>query len=149
MEFILSPGRRLYTGNRDIKILYGTGIAETTQEKILEPHTGYAFRDLTNIKFEKGTLYIIYPSLITEQYEFTDSLLGMPILPGMKIASGQGGVTLRHIDTNDETRLLPGSLYRIESVSQLADEYSTQVAYNNGFYHARIQSTNILGSTPA
>lgn len=53
MEFILSPGRRLYTGDRDIKILYSTGTAVPSIEKTLQPHTGYAFSDLTNIQFNK------------------------------------------------------------------------------------------------
>jgi hypothetical protein len=87
MDFVLSPGRTLYTGNRPVTIRYSTGTTTTQIEKKLDAHRGYSFDDLANVSMDEGTLYIVYPSIVTERYPYSDALIGMPILPGMHITS--------------------------------------------------------------
>ena len=87
MEFVLSPGRTLYTGDSAVTIFYGTGTAEPTIEKRIPPYTGYSISDIANVSLDRGLLYIVYPSIISEQYEYSDKLIGMPILPGMRIST--------------------------------------------------------------
>ena len=88
MEFVLSPGRILYAGKSAVTILYGTGSAEPTIEKRIPPYTGYTIPDIANVTLDRGILYIMYPSIIPERYEYSDRLIGMPIVPGMRISTG-------------------------------------------------------------
>ncbi len=119
MDFILSPGRTLYTGNRAVTIRYSTGTTTTQIEKRLEPHRGYSFADLANVSLDSGTLYIIYPSIVSEQYIYSDALRGMPILPGMRITSAGGEVILRDLVHDDDIVISPHALYLSESITRL------------------------------
>jgi hypothetical protein len=68
----------------------------------LPPHTQYSLDDIANVSFAEGTLYILYPSIVSERYAFSDELIGMPIVPGMHIVSSQGEVVLYdHIQATD------------------------------------------------
>ncbi len=86
-DFTLSPGRTLYTGNRAVTIRYTTGATQAQTELRLESHRGYSFAELANVSLDSGTLYIIYPSIVSERYVYSPALIGMPILPGMHITS--------------------------------------------------------------
>jgi hypothetical protein len=149
MDFVLSPGRTLYTGNRAVTIRYATGTDTIQIEKILEPHRGYSFADLTNVSLDSGTLYIVYPSIVSEQYTYSDALRGMPILPGMRITSAGGEVILRDLVHDDDIIISPRALYLSESITRIADEYSVEIPYPNGYYYARIQSLDARGMTTA
>jgi hypothetical protein len=41
---------------------------------------------------------------------------------------------------DDDIVLSPQSLYHSELITRLADEYSTEIPYPNGYYYARIQN---------
>ena len=140
LEFILSPGRTLYTGDEAVTILYGTGVSEPTIEKRIAPHSGFAIPDIANVSFERGTLYIIYPSIVPQRYTYSDDLLGMPILPGMAISTGEGEVVLLDHVHDDDIVLPENALYHAESTIKLGNEYSIQREYDNGFYQARIEN---------
>jgi hypothetical protein len=148
-DFILSPGRTLYTGNQAVTIRYSTGTSTTRIDKKLEAHRGYSFADIANVSLDSGTLYIIYPSIVSERYMYSPVLIGMPILPGMQLTSSLGEVILRDLVHNDDIVLSPKSLYHSESITRLADEYSAEIPYPNGYYYARIQNLDGRNTTTA
>lgn len=139
-DFTLSPGRTLYTGNQAVTIRYSTGTTGAQIEKKLEAHRGYSFAELANVSLDSGTLYIVYPSIVSERYTYSPALIGMPILPGMHLTSSLGEVILRDLVHDDDIVLSPKSLYHSESITRLADEYSAEIPYPNGYYYARIQN---------
>lgn len=118
-DFTLSPGRTLYTGNRAVTIRYTTGTTQTQTELRLEPHRGYSFAELANVSLDSGTLYIVYPSIVSERYTYSPDLIGMPILPGMHLTSKNGEVILRDLVHDDDLILSPKSLYHSESITRL------------------------------
>ncbi len=140
LDFILSPWRVLYTGAKSVKISYGTWTDQPHIQKVLSPHRGYSFDDVANVSFDDGTLYIIYPSIVSESYSFSDDMIDMPILPGMRISSGAGKVVLYDHLQDRDIQITEQSFYHAESATRLGNNYDIQMSYPNWFYSARIEN---------
>jgi hypothetical protein len=115
----------------------------------LAAHRGYSFGELANVSLDSGTLYIVYPSIVSERYSYSPDIIGMPILPGMHITSSRGEVIIADHVHDDDIILSPNSLYHSEPITRLGDEYSVEIPYPNGYYYARIQNLDDQHMTTA
>lgn len=73
-----------------------------------------------SIRLERGQLYIVYPSIVPEQYTFSDELIGMPILPGMRLTDSDGEITLTDHARDEDIVIAPGANYNLETLREFA-----------------------------
>lgn len=146
-EFSLTAGKVIYTGDRSVTLAYtGSDGARATQ--ILSPYRAYTFPETRTYTLDKGRLYIFAPSS-SEQYTYTDEMIGMPILPGMRVYSLGGGFDIRDHIRDEEIGFAGGAEYLMQSVSTASDMYSTTLEYPNGFYLATLRSLSYPSSDTA
>ncbi len=138
-QFTLSPGKILYTGKEKTKILYHTGTSADAFV-VLDPYTGYTFSELVSITLQSGKLYTITAPFAEETYTYSNDMIGMPILPGMKITSLRGGFEIWHTSTTPPTSVAPGANYMLIYLGKQDTSYSFSIDYKNSFYSARIRS---------
>jgi hypothetical protein len=87
LSISISPGRVLYTGKDAVTLTYQNANTPTPQTITLDPYTGYQWTTITEITTTGGRLYRIGSQIETARYTYSDDLIGIPILPGMRLYS--------------------------------------------------------------
>jgi hypothetical protein len=74
------------------------------QTKTLEPYTGYEFADITEVTTSGGMLYRIGQE-DGSMYTYSNDLIGLPILPGMRIYGSDAGAVIYNHTKNSNVIL--------------------------------------------
>ncbi len=138
LSISLSPGRVLYTGKDAVTLTYKNTNTPTPRKITLDPYTGYQWNDITEIVTTGGRLYRIGAALETARYTYSDDLIGMPILPGMRLYSSDRGAILRDHTRSQDIRLPDASTYLTYDLGSRSDNYDVSVSYPDGYYYARL-----------
>lgn len=109
------------------------------QNLTLKPYSQYIFDDTLSGSLTSGRVYF-FDTMVTEKTSYDDALVGMPLLPGMKISNLGGTFTIRDVTHDTKTTLESGGQYRIMSLPTLSTSNIISVPYENGFYNARLSS---------
>jgi hypothetical protein len=139
LSISLSPGRVLYTGRDSVTISYTNQTNITSKTITLEPYTGYEFSDITEITTSGWRLYLIWQE-DGSLYTYSDDLVGLPILPGMRIYASDAGAIIRNHTIANNITLAWGATYMTYDLGDLGARYEVSVPYVNGYYYARIQN---------
>jgi hypothetical protein len=110
LSISISPGRVLYTGNRRVTLTYTNQSTPIPISLSLDPQTGYEFSEITEIMTSGGQLYLIGTE-DSSRYTYSDDLIGVPILPGMRLYSSDAGAAIRNHTINRDISLPSGSTY--------------------------------------
>lgn len=137
LSLSLSPGRILYTGDRSITLSYHNQTTPTIHTISLDPHTGYEFSTPTEITTSGGTLYLIGAEG-GSRYTYSDELIGLPILPGMRLYASDAGSVIRDLTRGRDLPLLGGATYITYDLGPPSDHYSIALPYADGYYYARL-----------
>ncbi len=103
-NFLLTPGRSLYTGLLPARLNYSTLSAPGGQEILLKPHTRYTFDESLSGSLMSGRIYF-FDTLSSTKTLYTDALIGMPLLSGMKMRNMNGKFRIRDTNTNNTTEI--------------------------------------------
>lgn len=109
------------------------------QNLTLKPYSQYIFDDTLSGSLTSGRVYF-FDTMVTEKTSYDDSLVGMPLLPKMKISNLGGTFTIRDVTHDTKMTLESGGQYRIMSLPALSTSNIISVPYENGFYNARLSS---------
>jgi hypothetical protein len=139
LSLSLSPGRVIYTGDRSVTLTYSNQTIPTTRSMSLDPHTGYEFSTPTEITTDGGTLYIIGAEG-SSRYTYTPELIGLPILPGMRLYASDAGSVVRDLTGRQDISLLAGATYITYTLGDRSDHYSITLPYSDGYYYARLHN---------
>ena len=71
----VSPNRTIYTGNKNVEILYRTGENSEEKRMTLEAHRAYQFSTTTEIRASGGSIFVIGGGSGTYRYGADDELL--------------------------------------------------------------------------
>ena len=103
-KFTLTPGRPLFTGISQAHLTYSTLTDSGGVDIILKPHTRYTFDESLSGSILSGRIYF-FDTLSTEKTPYSDDLIGMPILDGMKMRNLSGNFQIRDTMTNSLTEV--------------------------------------------
>jgi hypothetical protein len=138
LSISISPGRVLYTGKDTVRLTYTNSNTPTPKTITLDPYTGYQWTDITEITTTGGRLYRIGSPLETARYIYSDDLIGMPILPGMRLYSSDRGAVVRDRTRSLDIRLPDASTYLTYDLGTGSDHYDVSIPYPDGYYYARL-----------
>ena len=127
LSISISPGRVLYTGKDAVTLTYQNANTPTPQTITLDPHTGYQWTEITEITTTGGRLYRIGATLESARYTYSDDLIGMPILPGMRLYSSDRGAIVRDHTQGQDIRLPDASTYLTYDLGDRSDYYDVSV----------------------
>jgi hypothetical protein len=139
ISLTLSPGRVLYTGDRSVTITYKNETTQNPKSQILEPHIWYEFSIPTEVYMTDGRLYLI-GGKDNSRYTYSDDLIGLPILPGMRLYASDAGWVITDLTANRSLPLSGGATYITYSLGGRADHYNISLPYPDGYYYARLQN---------
>jgi FG-GAP-like repeat len=135
----LSPWRVLYTGDRSVTISYKNEKTPVLKSQILSPHMWYEFSTPTEISTNGGQLYLI-GAKDNSRYVYSDDLIGMPILPDMRLYGSDAGSVIRDTTHDRDMSLPAGTTYITYALGARADHYNISLPYVDGYYYARIEN---------
>lgn len=78
----------------------------------------------------------------TEKYGYSSDIIGMPILDEMKITNLDGSFTIRDNLEESLVKIESGGQYRMVSFPSRDSSYVVSLPYENGFYSARMRSSD-------
>ncbi|MBC7503535.1 VCBS repeat-containing protein [Candidatus Gracilibacteria bacterium] len=139
LSISLSPGRVLYTGNRRVTITYTNQSTPIPRSISLDPQTGYEFSEITEIMTTGGRLYLIGAE-DSSRYTYSDDLIGVPILPGMRLYASDAGAILRNHTSDRDIALIGGATYLTYDLGERAIQYQVSLPYQNSYYYARLHN---------
>jgi hypothetical protein len=138
VDFTLSPWRTLYTGNDKIRINYNG--SSQSWSLVLEPYSGYRFNEVVRIAQESWISYILWDNTSSVYYEYSDTMIGMPLLPWVKISSKNSSFLVSNHTHNESIDVPEWTEYFIEYLGDRAPIYNFDMSYPNWYYSARIQN---------
>ena len=137
--FSLSSGRALYTGNSQPTLKYST-LSDPAEKSIsLERFTRYTFVGSLSGTVMSGKAYILTPSG-SQKLEYSDDMIGMPLLPDTRITDPSGTVVVYDPLTLGTVSVSPNTEYRHVSLWKINTSYDVTFPFPNGFYSARLHS---------
>ncbi len=106
----------------------------------LLPYRSYIFRDALRARVTSGKAYTFGIAEDTVTYTYSDDYIGMPLVNGIQLTTGNGGFVVTENSRNKETEFPPGSQYFLRSLGYPAETFNTTISYPNGMYSARIRA---------
>ena len=142
-SFTLTAGRPIYTGKSQTRLVYDTA-TETGVVLQLKPWTKYVFHSSISGNVSQGKLYT-FQSSSSERVVYSDDLIGMPLLDGMKVQNTAGSFSVYNTRSKESTILEENALYQYQTLGNPSDTYTVTVSYEDGFYFSRLRATSQNG----
>jgi hypothetical protein len=120
-------------------ITYKNEKSPIPKSQILEPYTGYEFSSITEITTTGGKLYLIGGE-DQSRYTYRADLIGLPILPGMRLYASDTGAVIADLTSHRDISLSPGSTYITYDLGDRSHNYAVSIPYANGYYSARLHN---------
>jgi hypothetical protein len=138
-EFTLSEGRALYTGNSVATLLVTDIGTKETKTITLDRFREHMFPRSISATIQSGKVYILSPSG-SEKIPYDPDMIGMPLLPWVRVLDPSGAIRISHPSTWVSSVLAPSVEYRHISLGAQDGEYTAAFTYPNGYYSARLTS---------
>jgi hypothetical protein len=75
-----------------------------------------------------------------QKYVYNDNLIGMPMLPDMRLYGSDAGSVIRDATHDRDISLPAGTTYITYALGARADHYNISLPYADGYYYARLQN---------
>ena len=112
--FTLTAERPIYTGKSQTRLIYDTA-TETGVVLQLKPWTKYVFNTSISGNISKGKLYT-FQSSSSEKITYSDDLIGMPLLDGMKVQHTDGSFSVYNTRSKESTFLEKNAVYQYHTL---------------------------------
>lgn len=76
-------------------------------------------------------------------YQYSDDLIGLPILPGMRIYASDAGSLIRDHTSSNTIELGSSVTYITYDLGKKSTQYEVSFPYINGYYYARLNNLTL------